>query len=281
MGRVSSFAQRSVPHSHFDDRGELPALEKRVFVTTSWDDGDRADLKLAELLGSRGMQGTFYVPVMPFEHGRPTLDSADLKSLAQDFEIGAHGLSHKLLWGLGPEELNIEAGSCKPILEDMLGREVGMFCYPRGRFDANVIRTVRAAGYWGARTVRMLSTRPEFSPFEMPTSLQAFPHPTSNYIKNLMRARRIEGARRILSPGKLCNWVELGKELFDSVLERGGIWHLYGHSWELDTLDLWDDLKRILDYVGGRTNVTYASNWQVLKSLPGTARKDNADGNLA
>jgi hypothetical protein len=46
------------------------------------------------------------------------------------------------------------------------------------------------------------------------------------------------------------SWLELGKRLFDVVLENGGVWHLFGHSWEIERLGLWGDLGEILDYVG-------------------------------
>src|SRR5215472_799145 len=144
-------------------------MNKTRIVTTSWDDGDCADLELAEMLRSRGISGTFYIPIKYRE--RP-LGHTELRALASEgFEIGAHGFSHKHLWGLPPGELIQEVRPCKRILEDMVGREVGMFCYPRGRYDANAIRAVKESGYKGGRTIRMLSTQVTFKPFEMPTTL--------------------------------------------------------------------------------------------------------------
>jgi peptidoglycan/xylan/chitin deacetylase (PgdA/CDA1 family) len=247
-------------------------MEKRRIVTTSWDDGNRADLRLAELLRSRGIQGTFYIPITPYQ-GRPALSHGELKSLSSEgFEIGAHGLSHKLLWGLPTEELTREVAPCKPMLEDILGKEVRMFCYPRGRYDSNVVRFLKEAGYCGARTVRMLATRLEFSPFEMPTTVQIFPHPKSSYIRNVARARKMESLRTcVANRAWLGNWFELGKRLFDCVLQNGGIWHLYGHSWEIDELRLWEDLGRILDYVCKRKDVMYVSNCGLLRFLPATS----------
>ena len=62
-------------------------------VTTSWDDGDPQDLRVAELLDSRGLKGTFYVPIIGYD-GRRILEPAELRSLASGgFEIGAHGVS--------------------------------------------------------------------------------------------------------------------------------------------------------------------------------------------
>jgi peptidoglycan/xylan/chitin deacetylase (PgdA/CDA1 family) len=244
-------------------------MERPRIVTTSWDDGDRADLKLAEDLRSRGIRGTFYIPIAPYQ-GQRALDHAQLRSLSSEgFEIGAHGFSHKLLWGLTAEELAREVDPCKPTLEGILGAEVRMFCYPCGRYDSNVVRALKDAGYCGARTVRMLATRLAFNPFEMPTTLQIFPHPRFSYLRNIARARKLEGLQVYLAQREsLGDWIELGKRLFDSVLQNGGIWHLYGHSWEIEERGLWKDLGTILDYVSKRKGVMYVSNGELLRLLP-------------
>ena len=252
-------------------------MTKRVVVTTSWDDGYQADLRLAELLRSREMGGTFYVPITPY-CGRPSLGHAELRMLsAEGFEIGAHGFSHRLLWGLSPEELAKEITPCKPMLEDILGTEIRMFCYPCGRYDSNVVRSLQRAGYWGARTVRMLATGVEFNRFEMPTTVQAIPHPRSNYFKNILRSRKLESLQAGLTNlTSLGNWLELGKGLFDSVLENGGIWHLYGHSYEIEELGLWKDLEEILDYVCKRNEVTYVPNCELIRlHFPSVAHARN------
>lgn len=240
--------------------------ETPKIVTTSWDDGERTDLKLAEFLSSRGVQGTFYIPIN--YRARP-LDHGQLKNLSSEgFEVGAHGFSHKSLWRLPPQELVQEVGPCKTILEDIIGKEVRMFCYPYGRYDAHVVRVLREAGYCGARTTRMLATRPVFDPFEIPTTLQIFPHKPFTYLKNVARAQNLESLQtylvQLLFLGK---WVELGKRLFDEVLEKGGIWHLCGHSWEIENLGLWDELDEILDYVRGHEGVTYVPNCELVPTL--------------
>jgi peptidoglycan/xylan/chitin deacetylase (PgdA/CDA1 family) len=238
---------------------KLRSMEKARIVTTSWDDGDSTDLKLARLLQSRGVGGTFYIPINYRE--RP-LDHSQLRSLASEgFEIGAHGYSHKLLRRLPPEQLLREISPCRPILEDIIDREVRMFCYPGGRYDASVVRALQGAGYWGARTVRMLTTRPTFNAFAMPTTLQIFPHPRLTYLKHVARERTLESAHTfVVQMSRLESWLELAKRLFDEVLEWGGIWHLYGHSWEVERLGLWEDLCEILNYVSRRDGVRYVQN---------------------
>lgn len=242
----------------------LQSVDKPRIVTTSWDDGDCADLKLADLLLSRGIRGTFYIPI---NYREQPLGRSELRALASEgFEIGAHGRSQKHLRGLQPEELALEVRPCKEILEDILGSEVEIFCYPGGRYDANVVRALQEAGYRGARTVRMLATRPDFDPFEMPVTLQVFPHRRVTYFKNVVRARSLETLRSCLvQMPRLGSWLELGKKLFDVVLESGGIWHLFGHSWEIERFGLWGDLREILDYVCRRDGVTYAPNGALLQ----------------
>jgi len=252
----------------------VQSSNKLRFVTTSWDDGDCADLKLAELLRLKGIHGTFYIPI---NYRQNALSQAELRTLASEgFEIGAHGWSHKLLWHLQPAAVGQEVRPCKDVLENILGRQVEMFCYPCGRYDTNAIRALKEAGYRGARTVRMLATRLTFNPFEMPTTLQVFPHTPSTYLKNAVRARSLESFQSLLfQMPRLGNWVELGKRLFDAVLEDGGTWHLYGHSWEIERQDLWDDLRELLDYVCRRDGVRYVPNCELLQHRPTSSPEIN------
>jgi peptidoglycan-N-acetylglucosamine deacetylase len=233
-------------------------------VTTSWDDGDQRDVRLAELLRSRKISGTFYIPIQPYR--KPALSPAQLRDLAlEGFEIGAHTVSHKHLWKLSEKELAEEINPCKPLLEDILGSEVRMFCYPRGRYDSRAIRAVKQAGYAGARTVRLLATDLQFRPFEMPTTVQAATTSRRSYFKNAVRARSLDSLQVCFAEmEKLGDWLELSKRLFDAVLERGGIWHLWGHSWEIDELGLWNDLEKLLDYVSQRDSITYLSNGNLI-----------------
>lgn len=242
----------------------MQGSNKLRIVTTSWDDGDCVDLKLAELLRSKGIHGTFYIPI---NYREKPLSHTQLRTLASEgFEIGAHGWSHKHLWRLQPDEVRQEVRPCKELLESVLGKQVEMFCYPCGRYDGNTVRALQDAGYSGARTVRMLATELAIRPFEMPTTLQAFPHVAFTYLKNAARARSLRSLQKCLvQKPRPRRWVELGKRLFDTVLEDGGIWHLYGHSWEIEMLGLWDGLRELLDYVCRRDAVRYVSNCALLR----------------
>jgi peptidoglycan/xylan/chitin deacetylase (PgdA/CDA1 family) len=221
---------------------------------------------LAEELSSRQIPATFYVPITG-EAGKPVLTMLELRGLPrQGFEIGAHTLTHQILPELHDGELEREIRVSKHMLEQWLGCRVQMFCYPRGRYNNKVIKQVKASGFDGARTTRMLSHAARFSPFEMPTSLQAYPHPHLGYLRHLGKRHDLTGIAHYLGKYSRCKtWVEVGKRLFDDALLRGGVWHLYGHSWEIEELALWNQLQEMLDYVKGRPGVVYATNSGALK----------------
>jgi peptidoglycan/xylan/chitin deacetylase (PgdA/CDA1 family) len=237
-------------------------------VTTSWDDGHPCDRRLADMLAKYSLPGTFYVPLANQE-GRPVVGTTVLRDLVgSGFEIGAHTVSHRALPGLSNQDLLSEVNGSKQMLEEQLGKEVCMFCYPLGRYDSRVTRCVEQAGFTGARTIRMLAQSLTFNRYEMPTTLQAFAHPPLNYIKNLGKRRDVGGMGRYFKDYLRCgSWVELGKKLFREVDERGGIWHLYGHSWEVDEFGLWEQLDDLLNYVSNKPGIIYATNSGVIDLL--------------
>jgi len=257
-----------MPHSFStaDSSNSKMAAMPNVFVTTSWDDDDRSGLKLAELLSQYGLRGTFYVPTGRLG-GDSLFSRGDLRSLAAaGFEIGGHTVSHAILPDLAPAERDREIGECKSTLQEIVGTDVRMFCYPKGRRNPHVEAAVKRAGFLGARSTEMLTTRSTFDPFAMPATIQAYPHRPSNYIRGLIRlgafGTLMKAASDLLS---FENWLQLGKKQFDRVQREGGVWHLYGHPWEIEKLGLWSQVGELFAYVGQRGGAQYVTNGQLLE----------------
>jgi hypothetical protein len=59
--------------------------------------------------------------------------------------------------------------------------------------------------------------------------------------------------------------MELAKLFFLEVLRNGGVWHLWGHSWEIEEYGLWDDLREVLEMVGRHPNVQYLANSELIQ----------------
>jgi peptidoglycan/xylan/chitin deacetylase (PgdA/CDA1 family) len=61
--------------------------------------------------------------------------------------IGSHTMSHRLLPRETLETARTELLGSKLALEERLQSRINHFAYPDGRFNANVVRAVKAAGY--------------------------------------------------------------------------------------------------------------------------------------
>ncbi|MCP1373343.1 polysaccharide deacetylase family protein [Dyella lutea] len=76
---------------------------------------------------------------------------AQLREMHQaGFEIGSHGVTHRMLAKLPQDELEWELCESKRVLERELGSAPNLLSYPVGgdrAFDARVIQAARAAGY--------------------------------------------------------------------------------------------------------------------------------------
>jgi glycosyltransferase involved in cell wall biosynthesis/peptidoglycan/xylan/chitin deacetylase (PgdA/CDA1 family) len=240
--------------------------ESEVVVTTSWDDGHRLDLRLADLLDRHRVPATFYVAPRSCEL-RPAdrLTPPAMRELAQRHEIGAHTLTHRRLTTLEDDDARDEIRSGRDELEQVLGDRVRAFCYPGGAYRSAHVEMVRDEHFAVARTVRRFDTARPFRPFELATTVHAYRHLSDP--PRLLRTRRLgRGLRRSR------DWATLAIDLFDEVLMTGGVFHLWGHSWEIEARDDWARLDRVLAHVGGRDDVTYRTNSELVDGAPIPAR---------
>src|SRR5262249_60033984 len=131
-----------------------------------------------------------------------------------------------------------------------------------------VVEALKRAGYEGARTVRLLATETNYGLYNLPTSIQVYPHTKIEYLRNIARAKNVGRLFDYITRLNMDDdWVAIGKKLFDRVLENGGVWHLWGHSWEIDRMRLWDEMQEMLDYVSKRDNVLYLNNGDLVEYL--------------
>jgi len=55
-------------------------------------------------------------------------------------------------------------------------------------------------------------------------------------------------------------WQKLARYFFDQVMGSGGVFHLWGHSWEVDKNNEWKNLEEVLQYISNRKGVEYINN---------------------
>lgn len=230
--------------------------ENPCIITTSWDDGYSQDIRLSELLNKYGVKGTFYIPIINIEE---TLSKEDILLISKYHEIGSHTNFHFNMIGINPTLSAKELKTSKETLEKLTDKQCVSFAYPFGIYDTNVKELVRKSGYKSARTIKSFYTNIT-EPFEM--------HPTL-HMGNRGFKYCIKGSMKmgIIGVRQLFNWSTFAEKSFDKIYKNGGIWHLWGHSWELDTENLWGKLEDILKYISSRKNVIYLTNGEVVEYL--------------
>jgi hypothetical protein len=236
-------------------------------ITTSWDDGHPLDFRVAALLTKYGLRGTFYVP-MSAETG--TMTAAQVRELSGTFEIGAHTLHHVDLTGATEQEARQEIVDSKAWLEDNTSLPCSMFCPPKGKYSFRHLALIRQAGFTGVRSVEMLSL--DFPRFQagllvMPTTVQAHPHRLAAYARNVLRRWAWRNLWLYLAHGRSTDWAKLAESLLCQVHQHGGIFHLWGHSWEVEKNGQWQRLEEVLRFMGQFANqVPALSNAQVCEA---------------
>lgn len=65
------------------------------------------------------------------------------------WEVGSHGISHRILAGMSTEAMRAEIRSSKLILESHFNTNVRYFCTPFGKLNRKVISEAQSAGYQG------------------------------------------------------------------------------------------------------------------------------------
>jgi hypothetical protein len=106
----------------------------------------------------------------------------------------------------------------------------------------------------------MLRTGLVRDPLLAPTSLRAFPHGRGFWLLHCARTLYPAGLPTVLRLPRGAGWVETGAHLFERMMDGGGVWHLWGHSRDLEELGLWGDLRGLLASVSGHAGVHYVPN---------------------
>lgn len=89
---------------------------------------------------------------LAFNKGYDPLSAQAYRYLIDNFEIGSHGVTHRYLTQIPPEEARDEIFASKEMLENLTGKKVSKFCYPRGYANEQIKQWVKEAGYTYARS---------------------------------------------------------------------------------------------------------------------------------
>ena len=184
-------------------------------LTLSCDDGCVSDLRGADLCRKYEIPCVFYWPVewrsLAYDKGYEPLTVFDALSIAQDFEIGSHTVTHRHLTSIDQREAEIEIADSKFMHEALWNKPVTKFCPPRG-YTNEYLTEYTLELYESQR----LTKGPGL----------VHVHPNSGANGNL-------------------GWLDYFRLVRESNENDGNI-ELWMHSWELDRYNLWDELEEVL-----------------------------------
>ena len=103
-------------------------------------------------------------------------------------------------------------------------------------------------GSRAARTVELLSLN---APAQtdglalIPTTVQAYSHTPLAYWKNCAKRLKPTNLRHAIGVGANQDWASIAISMLECAAESGGVFHLWGHSWEIEKTGQWQVLERV------------------------------------
>jgi len=217
-------------------------------LVLSWDDGHPFDLRIAELLLKYNHSATFFLPIFNSE-GREVMQNYDVRELDMLFELGSHTLNHSYLNEISIRSADTEIRTGKEHLENIVGHQINGFCYPGGKRNSEIEACVKNSGFYYARTTVNLMASIGVDKYNIPTSFQFYPHKKStivrNYVKHMSYISRNALFRKAMSTSR---WLDVLESSVRESMGSDNIIHIWGHSWEIEALNLWDELEKFLSF---------------------------------
>jgi hypothetical protein len=236
---------------------------KNIIITTSWDDGHALDLKLARLLSKYGIRGTFYIS--PERTNGDVLAPPQIKQLHRmGMEVGSHTLTHPRLTRINNHDQKREIKESKMLLENLLNSEITSFCYPKGDFDNGIVSLVKSSGYLLARTTSSFWTKHTDDHFRLPTSLHFSPRTFHQLFRHNIKLGNVKGLVSWgIDYGFETDPKLLAEKMMDMLKQKSGVFHLWGHSWEIEKYNMWGDLEYVFRMMS-RADALFVTNKELI-----------------
>lgn len=196
-------------------------------IISSWDDACYSDCRLAELLKKYDIKAIFFWQnnlMTPFNLNRckKFLQISDCIQISKNFDVGSHTINHHYLTRIPLEIAKNEIEKSKIYWQNILGKKISWFCYPRAKLNEHIVNIV-SKNYTYARVTALINDN-------------------KNENKFLIKPNLHVGVAR--KEYKDIDWYDYGIELIKNMKKNNcQTFHLIGHSWEIDLFDQWDKLE--------------------------------------
>ena len=211
-------------------------------LTMSYDDGKLADERLLEIFNRYGIKGTFNLNygLMDMEI---RLKPEQIPRLYRGHEIATHTMTHPTIARCPLVQAAKEILEDREGLERITGGLVRGHAYPNGSYNEEIKDLFQKLGIAYARVVE------ETEGFEHPGSSDPMEwHPTCHH-----------NHPRLL---EMAQWfADFPKRQYLKLL------YVWGHSYEFDADGNWDRIEAFCRIVGGREDIWYATNIEIIDYL--------------
>ena len=235
---------------------------KNKFLTFSYDDGVVQDRRLIALLDKYGLKATFNISSgwlgkthhflwkgEEFTHQK--VNREEVAELYRNHEVAAHTLTHPKLPLLSDEEILFQVEQDRKDLSGLVGYEVVGMAYP----GATNNHDERTEGIIRAHTrIRYCRTVDDCHSFAIPDNLYEI-RPTVHH----------------LAPDVL----QLCEQFVQMKAEKPQLLYIWGHSYELDLEDKWEQVEELFKLLSGHDDIVYGTNSAVFEEL-GNLVKDKS-----
>ena len=227
----------------------------RKALTFSYDDGQSFDRRLAELLRSHGMKGTFHLNSerVGADWGHEKFITAEeLKEVYAGHEIACHGVQHRNPTTITRQQMVLEIQEDRKALEKLTGHLVQGMSYAFGNYNEEIIEIAKSLGIKYSRTVK--DTKGFFPPADF---MQW--HPTCHHDNHLLEL----GDRFLDVPG----YYELP------------VMYVWGHSFEFGRSGDWSVIEAFVEKMAGKEDIWYATNMEIYTYIQAVRSQEfSADG---
>ncbi|MBO5287020.1 MAG: polysaccharide deacetylase family protein [Clostridia bacterium] len=220
--------------------GKLKAL------TFSYDDGEKQDIRLAQLFNKYGLKCTFnlnsgLMPVTKSEtHSKVSLE--EIPTVYEGHEVAVHTSHHPFLERIPVNIAISEILGDKQALEKYTGYIVRGMAYPFGTYNNDVLRILKDIGIKYSRGVGAHHR------FSIPTKWLEM-DTTCHHAEECV----FELAEEFVNKSPLDNWKSLD----------GWLFYIWGHSYEYRTEADWERMERLCQKLSSRDDVWYATNIEI------------------
>lgn len=210
---------------------------KAKVLTMSYDDGKLADERLVGIFNKYGIKGTFNINSGLLD--RPERITGEKAArLYRGHEIATHTLTHPTISRCPLTQTAEEILKDRAGLEKITGAPVRGHAYPNGSYNREIKELFKSLGIAYARAAVF-----ENGDLDLPEDYMEWKG-TCHHNFHLMEYAR--------------TFVELEKPQYLKCL------YVWGHSYEFDRDDNWELIEEFCRYTGGREDIWYATNIEIV-----------------